>query len=77
MVGSAQSIAGSNVALNTIAAEAFDEMAARLEKAKDKNSEAAKIIRDIWKKHNRVIFNGNNYSEEWVKEAEKKRPAKH
>ncbi len=72
MVGSAQSIAGSNVALNTIAAEAFDEIASRLEKAKDKNSEAAKIIRDIWKKHNRVIFNGNNYSEEWVKEAEKR-----
>ncbi|MBP1749340.1 MAG: glutamine synthetase [Deltaproteobacteria bacterium] len=72
MVGSAQSIAGPNVALNTIAAEAFDEIATRLEKAKDTNSEAAKIIRDIWKKHNRVVFNGNNYSEEWVKEAEKR-----
>ncbi|MBP7526850.1 MAG: glutamine synthetase III [Syntrophorhabdaceae bacterium] len=70
MVGSAQSIAGSNVALNTIAAEALDEMATRLEKAKDKTAEAAAIIRDIWKKHNRVIFNGNNYSEEWLKEAE-------
>jgi glutamine synthetase len=72
MVGSAQSIAGSNVVLNTIAAEAFDEIASRLEKAKDINSETAKIIRDIWKKHNRVIFNGNNYSEEWVKEAAKR-----
>jgi glutamine synthetase len=72
MVGSAQSIAGSNVALNTIAAEALDEIAARLEKAKNKNSEAAAIIREIYKKHNRVIFNGNNYSEEWVKEAEKR-----
>ena len=72
MVGSAQSIAGSNVALNTIAAEAFDEIATRLEKAKDINSEAARIIRDIWKKHNRVVFNGNNYSEEWLKEAEKR-----
>ena len=69
MVGSAQSIAGSNVVLNTIAAEAFDEIATRLEKAKDINSEAAKIIRDIWKKHGRVIFNGNNYSGEWLKEA--------
>ena len=72
MVGSAQSIAGSNVALNTIAAEALDEIATRLEKAKDKNTEAAAIIREIYKKHNRVIFNGNNYSEEWVKEAEKR-----
>lgn len=72
MVGSAQSIAGSNVALNTIATEALDEIASRLEKAKDKNTEAAAIIREIYKKHNRVIFNGNNYSEEWVKEAEKR-----
>jgi glutamine synthetase len=72
MVGSAQSIAGSNVALNTIAAEALDEIASRLEKAKDKNIEAAMIIKEIYKKHHRVIFNGNNYSEEWVKEAEKR-----
>ena len=72
MVGSAQSIAGSNVALNTIAAEAFDEIATRLEKAKDINSETVKIIRDIWRKHSRVVFNGNNYSEEWVKEAAKR-----
>ncbi|HEY3277311.1 MAG TPA: glutamine synthetase III [Syntrophorhabdaceae bacterium] len=72
MVGSAQSVAGSNVALNTIAAEAFDEIATRLEKAKDKNAEAAAIIRDIYKKHNRIIFNGNNYSDAWVVEAEKR-----
>ena len=72
MVGSAQSIAGPNVALNTIAAEALDEIATRLEKARDKNTEAAAIIRDIYKKHCRVIFNGNNYSEEWVKEAERR-----
>jgi glutamine synthetase len=71
-VGSAQSIAGPNVALNTIAAEALDEIATRLEKAKDKNAEAATIIRETYKKHSRVIFNGNNYSEEWMKEAEKR-----
>jgi glutamine synthetase len=69
MVGSAQSIAGCNVALNTIAAEALDEIATRLEKAKDKIAEAAEIIKDAYKKHNRVIFNGNNYSEAWPKEA--------
>ncbi|MGV8075299.1 MAG: glutamine synthetase III [Syntrophobacteraceae bacterium] len=72
MVGSAQSIAGANVALNTIAAEALDEIAGRLEKAKDKNAEVAAIIAEIYKKHNRVIFNGNNYSEDWVIEAEKR-----
>ncbi|MEN6615414.1 MAG: glutamine synthetase III [Syntrophorhabdus sp.] len=69
MVGSAQSIAGSNVTLNTIAAEALDEIATRLEKAKDKNAEAARVVRDTWKKHSRIIFNGNNYSADWVKEA--------
>jgi glutamine synthetase len=69
MVGSAQSIAGTNVALNTIAAEALDEIATRLEKSKDKNAEAAAIIKEIYKKHGRVIFNGNNYSEAWAKEA--------
>ncbi len=72
MVGSAQSIAGVNVALNTIAAEAFDEIATRLEKAKDKNAEVSAIIRDIYKEHKRIIFNGNNYSDSWVKEAEKR-----
>ena len=72
MVGSAQSIAGANVALNTIAAEVFDEIATKLEKAKDKNAEAAAIIKEIYKKYNRIIFNGNNYSDEWVAEAEKR-----
>jgi glutamine synthetase len=72
MVGSSQSIAGANVALNTIAAEALDEIATRLEKAKNKNAEAAAIIKETYKKHNRIIFNGNNYSEAWVKEAEKR-----
>lgn len=72
MVGSAQSIAGSNVTLNTIAAEALDEIATRLEKAKNKNAEAAAIIKEAYKKHNRVIFNGNNYSGEWIKDAKKR-----
>ena len=72
MVGSAQSIAGCNVALNTIAAESLDEIATRMEKAKDKFAEAAAIIKDVYKKHHRVIFNGNNYSDEWLKEAGKR-----
>jgi glutamine synthetase len=71
-VGSAQSISGPNVALNTIAAEALDWIATRLEKAKDKNAEAAAIVKEVYEKHGRVIFNGNNYSEEWPIEAKKR-----
>lgn len=72
MVGSSQSIAGPNVALNTIAAEALDEIATRLEKAKDVNKEVLVIVTEVMTSHGRIIFNGNNYSEEWVQEAEKR-----
>jgi len=72
MVGSSQSISGANIVLNTIVAEVLDEIASRLEKAKDLNKEAAAIVKEAVKKHGRVIFNGNNYSEEWVKEAKKR-----
>lgn len=72
MVGSSQSISGPNVALNSIAAEALDEVATRLEKAKDVNAEILSIIKDTVKNHGRIIFNGNNYSMEWEKEAEKR-----
>jgi glutamine synthetase len=71
-VGSSQSIAGPNVALNTIAAEALDEIATRLEKAKDKNNEAGAFIKETYKKHSRVVFNGNNYAEDWTKDAAKR-----
>jgi glutamine synthetase len=72
MLGSSQSISGPNVALNTIVAEALDEIANRLEKAKDVNSEIQAILKDAVTKHGRVIFNGDNYSEAWAKEAEKR-----
>ena len=72
-VGSSQSISGPNVALNTIVAEALDEIATRLEKAgKNRNAEIAAIVKEIARKHARIIFNGNNYAEEWVKEADKR-----
>jgi len=73
MVGSCQSISGPNVALNTIAAEAFDELATRLEKAKDVNKEISAIIKDTAAKHGRIIFNGDNYSDAWGKEAAKRK----
>ncbi len=72
MVGSSASISGPNVTLNTIMSEALDYVATRLENAKDKNAEAQAIVRDIFNQHGRVVFNGNNYSEEWVSEAAKR-----
>ncbi len=72
MVASSASIAGPNTILNTIVAESLDEIATRLEKAKNKDNEATAIVREIMNKHGRVIFNGNNYAEEWVKEAKKR-----
>ncbi|MCP5004201.1 MAG: glutamine synthetase type III [Planctomycetes bacterium] len=72
MVPSSASISGPSIVLNTIIAEALDETATRLEKAKDVNKEASSIIRDTMKEHGRIIFNGNNYSDDWVKEAEKR-----
>ena len=72
MCGSSQSISGPNVALNTIAAEALDEIATRLEKAKDVNKEILAIVKDTVNNHSRIVFNGNNYADAWVKEAKKR-----
>jgi glutamine synthetase len=74
MVGSSASVSGPNIVINTIVAEALDEIATRLEKAGKGglNKEATAIVRDAVKKHGRIIFNGNNYSDEWVAEAKKR-----
>ena len=72
MVASSASISGPSVVLNTIVAEALDEIATRLEKAKDIHKETTAIIRDTMKEHGRIIFNGNNYSYEWVKESKRR-----
>ncbi len=76
-VGSSQSVAGPLVAMNTMMAESLDYVASRLEKeaqgsAKQFNAAAQKVIRDIIREHGRVIFNGDNYSAEWHREAEKR-----
>lgn len=72
MVGSSDSIAKPNYTLNIIVAEVLGQIADKLEKAKDFNSEVQSLFKDIVTKHERIIFNGNNYSEEWVIEAEKR-----
>ena len=72
MVGSSASIASPNFFLNTIVAEVLEQFADRLEKAKDFSAEVNAIIKDVAEKNSRVIFNGNGYSDEWVKEAEKR-----
>ncbi len=72
MVGSSQSIASANFTLNTIVAETLSQIADRLEKASDFTAEVNSLVRDIVVKHKRIIFNGNNYADEWVKEAERR-----
>jgi glutamine synthetase len=73
-VASNQSIAAPLAALNTIMAESLDYIASRLEKApKSKFNEAVEgILTEIAKDHTAIIFNGNNYSEEWHEEAGKR-----
>ena len=73
-VGSQQSCAGPNVILNTAIAESLDEIANQLEGVKkaDFNKTLQKILQAIVKKHKRVLFNGDGYTEDWVKEAEKR-----
>jgi glutamine synthetase len=75
-VGSSQSIAGSIVALNTIVTETLDEFATKLEASvaagKDLNTEIQALLETAIKESKHVIFNGDNYSEAWHKEAEKR-----
>ncbi|MDO8683357.1 MAG: glutamine synthetase III [Armatimonadota bacterium] len=72
MVGSSQSVSGPNFVLDTIVAETLCEIADQLEKAKDVNAKAQEILSKIAKEHQKIIYNGDNYIEEWVKEAEKR-----
>ncbi|MCI8370978.1 MAG: glutamine synthetase type III [Lachnospiraceae bacterium] len=74
MVGSSDSVAGSNIILNTIVAEAFCDICDELEAAGEENFETA--VHDLIKRnateHQRIVFNGNGYSDEWVAEAERR-----
>ncbi len=70
MCGASASIAPTNVVLNTIVAEAFKEAADELEKADDFDLAVHDMIKKQLSDHRRILFNGNGYSEDWVKEAE-------
>ena len=72
MVGSSQSIATPNTYLNVSVAQILSEYADKLEKAADKKSGIQAIVKESYSKHRKVVFNGNGYSEEWVKEAERR-----
>lgn len=72
MVGSKLSIAGPNMVLNTIVADELSRFADILEKADDFTAELNKLLKDTIKNHKRIIFNGNNYTDEWVEEAERR-----
>ncbi len=72
MVGSADSIASPNTTLNAIVAEAFCEAADRLEKAEDFDLAVHDLIKEYMGAHQRIIFNGDGYSEDWVAEAAKR-----
>ena len=69
MVGSSDSIADANTTLNAIVAEALCEAADQLEEADDFNAACTKLIHDNMAQHQRIIFNGDGYSDEWVAEA--------
>ena len=72
MVGSSDSISSPNIFLNTIVAESFKEVANELESASDFDEAVHDIIKRLFTAHRRIIFNGNGYSEEWVKEAKRR-----
>ena len=72
MVGSRDSIAGPNVVLNTIVAEAFAEACDVLENADDFQTAVHDLIKQYATEHQRIVFNGNGYSDEWVAEAERR-----
>ena len=72
MLGSSNTISATNIMINSAVAESLRIFADRLEAAEDFSKELSALIRETIKKHKRIIFSGNNYSEQWVKEAEKR-----
>ena len=74
MPGSSLSVADPNVVLNTAVSDALDKMYELLApvKKEDLMEETRKLLKELLKRHERILFNGNGYTDEWVKEAEKR-----
>ncbi len=72
MLGASQSIAGPNIALNTIMAEELGKFADILEASDDKDAALQQIVRDAFAQHQRILFNGDGYSDEWKEEAQRR-----
>ena len=72
MLGSSQSIASPNVVLNTIMAQELEEFADILEQSNDFQVDLQNLLHDTFKAHQRIIFNGNGYGEDWVQEAQRR-----
>ncbi len=71
-VGSSDSIGSPNTILNAIVAESFCDAADRLEKAPNFDDEVHDIIKEYLEKHKRILFSGDGYSDEWIREAERR-----
>ena len=72
MLGSSQSISGTNVALNNIMADALSRVADRLEGSDNFEEELHTLIKESLRQHRRILFNGNGYEGSWVEEAERR-----
>ncbi len=72
MVASSMSIAGANTVLNATVADVLQDMADKLEQADDFDKAVDEVIYETLKEHQKIIFNGNGYSDEWIAEAEKR-----
>jgi glutamine synthetase len=72
MLGSSFSVAGPNIVLNTVIAEILRQFADCLEKSGDFKGDLASLIKNTFHEHKRIVFNGNNYSDEWLAEAQRR-----
>ena len=72
MVGSGQSIGPANAMLCAAVADTLHDFADKLENANNTDAVIAEIVHDTWERHGKIIFNGNNYSNEWLEEAERR-----
>ena len=72
MPGSSSSISGANVVINTAVAESLRQYANELELSDNFENDLHELIRRVIRKHKRIMFNGNGYGEEWLKEAERR-----